>query len=254
MLRCRACGLVTLDPRPDEATLRGLYLASDLDVSPAEAPAELARRARQRARAHREILDVLVERAPGRRLLDVGCSFGMLLAAARARGFSVEGLDLSLNAVRYAGEILGLRVSHGTILEAGLPAGAYDAVTMLNVLAHLADPAPTLAEALRVLRPGGVLALEVPNAAFNLLRRRFHPSAFHASDHLVYFTAPALARLLGGAGFASVEIWCGQGGRPGGWLFNTVKAAWVLAARLMERAAGRQLGPALVALGIKASR
>lgn len=206
ILRCPSCGLVTVDPRPDEETLRELYRAYDCHVSAAEAAVELARRQRWRARAHREILDVLVRRAPGRRLLDIGCSFGMFLDAARARGFAVEGVDLSLNAVRYATEVLGLPVRQGTIFEASLPAEAYDAVTMLGVFEHLADPAPTLADAVRVLRPGGVLALEVPNATFNLLRGRLHPSFFYVGNHLFNFTAPALTRLLDGAGFASVEV------------------------------------------------
>jgi SAM-dependent methyltransferase len=223
-------------------------------VTGAEAPAELARRARERALAHGEILDVLAERAPGPRLLDVGCSLGMFLEAARERGFSVEGVELSLNAVRHATALLGLPVRHGTVLEAGLPAGTYDAVTMLNVLAHLAEPGPTLCDTFRLLRPGGVLALEVPNATFNLLRGRLRPSALSPGHHLFYFTAPALRRMLVGVGFASVEVWCGRGGRPGGRLFNTVKAAWVLGARMMERAVGWRLGPALVALATKGGR
>src|SRR5918911_194759 len=59
----------------------------------------------------------------------------------------------------------GIEVVHGILEEAAFPAGWFDAVFMIDVIEHLADPVRTLAEVARVLRPGGTLCLVTPDAS-----------------------------------------------------------------------------------------
>src|SRR5439155_4283821 len=93
---------------------------------------------------------------------DVGCSLGLLLYMAKERGFEPCGVDLSLNAVRYARDRLGLSVHQGTLFDARFSDGAFDVVTMVSVLEHVPNPLQTLDEIFRVLRPGGILHRSSP--------------------------------------------------------------------------------------------
>lgn len=99
------------------------------------------------------------------RVLDLGCWDGATTAAylpAGADGFGVEvSHAAALDAARK-----GLRVVRGD-LDRGLPfrIGTFDAVTSNQVIEHLADTDRFIAEAHRVLRPGGRLAVSTENLA-----------------------------------------------------------------------------------------
>lgn len=92
------------------------------------------------------------------RLLDVGCAAGFFLAEAR-RWYEVQGVELSAWSSAYARDRLGLPVFTGTLQQAALPAAGFDVVTLWDVIEHVPDPVPLLAEAARVLAPGGRLVL-----------------------------------------------------------------------------------------------
>jgi len=100
-------------------------------------------------------------------LLDVGCGGGHLLGAARGRGWRAVGTDLSWQAcaITYQG------VGRGAVqADAGrLPFrdGSLGVVTLVNVVDQAGEPKAILGEAYRVLAPGGLLALRVPNASFH---------------------------------------------------------------------------------------
>jgi ubiquinone/menaquinone biosynthesis C-methylase UbiE len=103
------------------------------------------------------------EPEPGDRLLDVGCGAGTFMLNAQQRGWSVEGTDLSSTAVRASSDVHGLPVRVGDFLDLDFEEGAYRAITAWEVFMHLPDPQAMLAKARRLLRPGGVVVLSVPN-------------------------------------------------------------------------------------------
>jgi SAM-dependent methyltransferase len=251
VLQCDNCGLVFVDPLPGETELRALYLDYDLGEADPAFASLLASRRKSRAPVFQEVLKELIAHGARGRLLDVGCSFGFLLSLAKERGLEPTGVDLSLNAVRYVGDRLRLPAHHGTLFDAKLPDGAFDVVTMVGVFEHVPDPLETLREIARILRPGGLLAVEVPNAHFNLLRGRLHASWFYIGNHLLNFTPQALVTSLEAAGFRCAKLWCGKADRPGGWVFNVAKSSVVTAARFVARAFRWYWGPSLVALAVK---
>ena len=250
--QCSHCGLVFIDPLPTEKDLFPLYLEYDLDEDDRNFFSELAWRKKWRLPVFRETLNEVSRYKDGGALLEIGCSFGFFLSMAREKGFDPYGVDLSLNAVRYATQALRLPVHHGTVLDAKFSEGFFDAIVMLGVVEHLSNPVATLGEAFRVLRTGGILVVEVPNANFNLLRGKISPSLFYIGSHLFNFTPQALTMLLETSGFRCLKIWCGRADHPKGWLFNAVKSSYVLAARLLHSTVGYCWGPSLVALAVKA--
>jgi SAM-dependent methyltransferase len=113
-------------------------------------------------------LDVRVAHRP-RRLVDVGCGHGYFLGMASDAGWGVLGVDILPAAVRTARKrIPGQVVIEGDLRQAQLKSSSLQAVTLWDVLDQLEDPAAELEECLRILAPGGSIAIRVRNAAAQL--------------------------------------------------------------------------------------
>ncbi|WP_216317650.1 class I SAM-dependent methyltransferase [Deinococcus aestuarii] len=157
-------------------------------------------------RTAREVLDALPPLGTGT-LLDVGCGTGTLLSLARVRfpGARLIGAEPSAGmrgvaARTLAGQGVTLLASPAETLA--LPDASVDALTCLNVLHYLADPALALREWGRVLRPGGTLALQdyVPNGLPGFTRL----VALNDRELVRVSTVPEMGRLLEAAGFGGV--------------------------------------------------
>jgi SAM-dependent methyltransferase len=198
--QCRACGLALTWPPPSASALEAYYPAGYYGRSAdrrfpwiVEATQGLLYRWRAR------MVEGLAG-APGR-VLDVGCGRGQLLAAFRCRGWSVEGTERSASAARVARDVVGVPVHIGALDALALPSHRFDAVVLWHVLEHVAEPAPLLAEVARVLRPGGVCLVGVPNFA-SPEAQLSQGGWFHLDvpRHVVQFTPETLRALLAEVG------------------------------------------------------
>jgi 2-polyprenyl-3-methyl-5-hydroxy-6-metoxy-1,4-benzoquinol methylase len=134
---------------------------------------------------------------PGRRVLDVGCRAGAL-TQAYLEGNEVVGIDVDRDALAEAAK-LGVRTVWADA-QRRLPFSeeSFDVVVAGEVLEHLANPGALLAEAHRVLRPGGTLVGSIPNA-FRLksrLRFLFGRSPSDDPTMLQLLSPTALAEML----------------------------------------------------------
>jgi SAM-dependent methyltransferase len=116
-----------------------------------------------RRRTARRLLDLLGSDGRGRRLLDVGCGHGLLLAEARARGYAVQGLELSREAARHARETLGLPVLETALEDKELDEERFDVIVLADVLEHLDDPVGSLDRCIELLNDGGALLVVTPD-------------------------------------------------------------------------------------------
>jgi SAM-dependent methyltransferase len=200
--RCRRCGLALTWPQPPPEALGRYY-----------PPAYYGAAGERRFAGPVEVLQDLlygwrargVENQAGvrgGRVLDVGCGRGFLLSAFRKRGWSAEGTELSEESARHAREVLGLPVHVGPLRELALPAAGFDAVVMWHVLEHVGDPGAVVAEVHRLLRPGGVFLVSVPDFG-SPEARSCREGWFHLDvpRHVVHFTREALRGQLAEAGF-----------------------------------------------------
>jgi 2-polyprenyl-3-methyl-5-hydroxy-6-metoxy-1,4-benzoquinol methylase len=100
-----------------------------------------------------------------RRVLDVGCGSGIFLDMARERGLLTFGVELNSKAAQQARKkghtIFSHLLSDLNIEQTG---GAFDLITLFQVLEHVPDPVKTLTEAATLLRPGGFTSVAVPSA------------------------------------------------------------------------------------------
>lgn len=165
LLSCRRCGHLYQNPRPAPNAIDRYYPPGYLLYLEAidDDPSWFRRVERRRGRAMR---CNAVHRAAGNRagrLLDVGCATGIFLDGMRQKGWQVQGVEPVERAASYARSRFGLDVFGGMLEDAALPAASFDAITMWDVLEHVHEPRQVLAELARLLRPGGVLVLGLPN-------------------------------------------------------------------------------------------
>jgi 2-polyprenyl-6-hydroxyphenyl methylase/3-demethylubiquinone-9 3-methyltransferase len=100
----------------------------------------------------------------GASFLDVGCAAGSNTASFAAAGFEVTGVDLVPEFVALARESHpGIRFESSPAEVLPFPDDSFDNVVLLSVLEHVEDWRKSLAEAVRVLRPGGVLYVSTTN-------------------------------------------------------------------------------------------
>ena len=141
------------------------------------------------------------------RLLDVGSGRGDLGVVLGERGWLVTGLEPSPDACAEA-RSRGVRSECGTLTRtADLVGGDFDAAVFQHSLEHVVEPADDLAVARRLLRPGGLVIVSLPNFA-STQARRFGTDWFHLDlpRHRSHFTPPGLERLLERTGFAVENV------------------------------------------------
>ncbi len=157
--------------------------------------------------------------ATGQRLLDVGTGPGVAAAAAHARGAVVTGVDVSPGMIALArAKHPGITFQVAEVTELPFPGAAFDIVTCNFALGHFPTPDAALAECIRVLAPGGVLAFswwDQPERqrVQGLFREVIAelalppgPDVPQGHDTLRYSDAAAFTELLRGAGLGEVAV------------------------------------------------
>jgi len=157
------------------------------------------------------ILDTLERWVRPGRVLDAGCGMGHFLMVAEDRGWEAVGLEVSASGVETLNEMKRARgrrfeVHAEELLKTELPAESFRAVTLFEVIEHLADPVENLRAVHRLLEPRGVLYLTTPN--FDSLSRAALRGEWRGitPDHLTLFTPGALRRCLRLAGFEPLRV------------------------------------------------
>jgi 2-polyprenyl-3-methyl-5-hydroxy-6-metoxy-1,4-benzoquinol methylase len=161
-------------------------------------------------KSRRQILDALNHTAPGA-VLDVGCSLGYTLRAARDLGLGCAGMDIAPFAVE-ACRRQGFRAALGSVEAVPYRSREFAVVVMKHVLEHTPRPREALVEVARVLRPGGALFVAVPHAAYHKAVRNprasrfFRPDTPGGTEHFVYFTPATLSRMLEECRFRTARV------------------------------------------------
>jgi ubiquinone/menaquinone biosynthesis C-methylase UbiE len=166
------------------------------------------------------------------KVLDVGSGSGMLISILANLGHDCCGLDLTEPEKlpsTYGRPSIEYKLCNAEVDTYPFPDETFDAVTCCQVLEHFShSPLPALAEMKRVLKPGGVIELDVPNVAsfrnrMRLIRGKnitwdyrdhylhakplFHKGhTFYPFRHNREFTKAELAALLAESGFVDIQV------------------------------------------------
>lgn len=195
IVECRHCSLVYANPRwPQEAVLEAYTAVEDETYVEERLGRELT------FRHHLKNVERIVGPANGRKLLDVGAYIGVFVEVAAEAGWDAQGIEPSEWATAEARR-RGLNVQAGTLASADLEEGAFDVITMWDVIEHLTDPACELEHARRLLRPGGWLVVHTMDISAPVARLMGRRWPWLMDMHLYYFSGATLRRMLNDQGF-----------------------------------------------------
>lgn len=203
---CAECGVLFRNPRP---TFQEIVRSYDAGITYAAWQCEDGVRAKLWAKR----LGIVLRYKRAGALLDVGTGDGRFLDFARPH-FAITSTEISESGARYA-RARGHAPLIGPLLRIPLPESHFEVMTMWHVLEHLLYPGHALARLKRALKPGGILAIAVPNEAAPLLRHRFAgrsgehplgPLVWGQEIHLTHFVPSTLRGLLRRLGFRILEM------------------------------------------------
>ncbi|TCK28186.1 methyltransferase family protein [Ancylobacter aquaticus] len=159
----------------------------------------------------------LLDFTPGMKALDIGAGLGKTMVALDRAGFATWGIEPSVPFRNKALEMNGIsaeRLQNAKVEEAIFEERFFDFITFGAVLEHLYDPAESIESAMRWLRPGGIIQIEVPSSGhfmaklFNLyfmMRGTNYVtnlSPMHAPFHLYEFSLESFRRHATTAGYS----------------------------------------------------
>ena len=219
LVRCLNCGLVRrasgLTADAETNFFRGVYYATSDESDDRQREEFAPWRKRQLARIARRI----AVRCHPADVLDIGCADGELLYQLGLLG-PIRGAGIEPDpvvAARAEGR-LGFPVQPSTFETAVLSAQAFDVVCLLGVLMYFPSPRTALERIAQLLKPGGVLVIELPAPDYALLRFGGVPQFLlkrgplrPPPHHLFVFEWPPLVRLLDMTGFEVVDVGMEQG-------------------------------------------
>lgn len=199
--KCQNCGLWYLSPRLTAAATAALYENDAYFSGGAAGYKDYRAQERSLRKTFRLLLGQMHELAlTGGSLLEIGAGLGYLLDEARPYFGPRMGIELSPLAAKEAAER-----SDATILpslDRLDPAMAFDCIVAAHVIEHIHEPVPFVGRLLHHLHPDGVLVLAAPDmgSLFRKIMGRRWPS-FKYPEHVSFFDAHTLPRLLRAAGF-----------------------------------------------------
>jgi SAM-dependent methyltransferase len=165
-VKCGNCGTVYASPR---ASYESRYAWLDSHFGYGK---NAVQNAESRQQALAKEAGLLQNHIAGGKLLDVGCDLGYLFHWFPSPDWERYGVELSPSAATFASQNYAAQVNTGTIRQAAYSDKDFDLVTMLDTLYYLDDPQSDLREIHRILKPNGILAIEITGQAYQMLRSR----------------------------------------------------------------------------------
>ena len=149
------------------------------------------------------------------KMLDYASGYGFFIQLMNKHGYTFDGLDiskerLSICHARLAESDYNGHIYSTNLLEEDVPlelVGKYDLITMFHLLEHLINPVELLVKVQKMLKPNGILVLELPNYANSMMEisKEFH-DFFFIRDHVAYYTPETVKIPLREAGFTDIMV------------------------------------------------
>jgi len=191
--RCENCALVTTDPMPSDKMLQQYYDRNYWQSGQLKNSTSLD--ILYRLRMGPIVSAIRKCTTYDSKILDWGCGDGSFISLLRNFGLHCFGIDA------YRKDLNDPQISATTIEKADFPDGYFDIITCFHVLEHLADPLTSAKQALKLLKTGGLIIIEVPNldsVGFQIFKRRWQPLGI--PTHLNHFTPITLQKVFESAG------------------------------------------------------
>lgn len=213
IVKCNNCGFTFTNPRPTLESLPQYYAE------------EYFKDERHRAKFYNEDSTVKVinqdytnriqdveNYVPKRgSVLEIGCARGGFLSKLRDRGWEIEGVEISQDACNLAKELYGIDQFCGVFAEYQTTK-KFDVICMYQTLEHVPDPKEVLEKAYQMLKPNGVVVVEIPN--INCLEMKYSADrrrlSYDLPRHLNHFSPQFLSEQMKKMGYQIADIECNE--------------------------------------------
>ncbi len=207
-VKCNSCGLIYVNPRlrHSKDNLDSFYGSDEGDGGLIKSLLHRAYSARRQKIFCAELKKMERYRKLNR-VLDIGCSFGGFLNAAKNLGWNAKGVEAVYDVGRYGKELHNLDIFIGTLEEAGMEPASFDVIRLNNVIEHIPLPSQFLADVNKLLRKGGLLSISTPNYdSYSVSICGKEWIYFDGQHHIVLFTPSTLREILDKNGFTTVLL------------------------------------------------
>ena len=153
---------------------------------------------------------VVQYRPPPASILELGSAHGGFVGLLQLAGYRATGLELSPWLVDFAGHTFGIPMLTGRVEQQTIEAGSLDVIAMMDVIEHLPDPAQTVQQCLKLLKPDGLLVIQTPRYpagtcyATMLEKNDAFLQQLKPEEHLFLFSPASITEFLGGLGVPHV--------------------------------------------------
>jgi 2-polyprenyl-3-methyl-5-hydroxy-6-metoxy-1,4-benzoquinol methylase len=221
VVKCKNCGFIYLNPRPDMAEFATIYPKNYYCYS--DSSHEVLDKGNHIFKLKQKLIGEMGFPKRIRRLLnsyplkdevnviDIGCGNGSALDIFKKIGgkqVKTYGIDMSDSAARIAAK-KGHIVYKGDFSEVDLPGSMFDIIYSSNVIEHVADPSVFMEKAAHILKPNGLFLCETPNIASwdaEFFKKSGHWGGYHFPRHWTFFTPVIIQELGNKFGLTAVEI------------------------------------------------
>ena len=223
IVRCQECGFVFVNPiqkprnlisdgpKPEGLPARFLTSSNLNDIPAPWQRGQIASHMRELSAKKKNARQVLrhlerLNKEPGN-LLDIGSYCGVFLSVAAEVGWQTFGLEPMVMPAIYSRARFGTRVVTDTLRDDTFPSDTFDVVTAFQVFEHLVEPERELKKIWRILKPNGLLVIEVPNIESWMVKLLKERHRHFVKDHISFYSAHTLNRLLTRLGFRIREVY-----------------------------------------------
>lgn len=209
VFRCSTCNFAFTQDSPDEAGI-GIFYESESYISHSDSNKgfvnKLYRFSRNIMLKRKRNLIIKISGLENGKLLDIGSGTGYFANAMKEAGWVVKGIEINEKARNYSVSQFGLDVNHPDTISEFDPE-SFDCITLWHVLEHFQNPDKYLSEIRRILKPGSLCIVAIPNCNSSdaLYYKKFW-AAWDVPRHLWHFNPATFSLLTKKTGFVLERI------------------------------------------------
>jgi SAM-dependent methyltransferase len=204
VFKCSGCGFLFTQDYPEQTEIGGYYESEEY-ISHSDTSKGFSNKLYQIARS---IMlgrkKVLVEKTTGLKkgkILDIGSGTGYFAATMKKTGWQVKGIEINEKARNFSIANFGLEVDPPDKI-ASYDSDSLDCITLWHVLEHFHDPFKNISEIYRLLKPGAVCLVALPNCnSYDANHYKRFWAAWDVPRHLWHFQPSTFRIFSEKAGF-----------------------------------------------------